>query len=155
MEKRFIATICLLFFALGGLFVTQGVTGMYALDFSQDDCDSDSDCIDTKVCCKFYDEDYGICADFSECAGISKATLEERQSFSVLKAPAESVQKGKLFDAVQSHVEQPKSGYSRNSVIVGLLLMVFAIAVYSFSSRHIQPPRHFSGLKAHKRRSRR
>jgi len=32
MEKRLIIAVCALFFAMGSLFITQGMTGMYSWD---------------------------------------------------------------------------------------------------------------------------
>jgi len=149
MDKRFIITICSLFFAMGGLLVTQGVTGMYSWDRLDKFCDSDSECGAGHVCCKFFEEDYGACGKFSDCASISMATMEEKQQFSVLNPPEPAVSREKLFGSVRRNIDEPRSDYDRNSIIVGLIIIAFAVGVYFFTSRHMEPV-----LIAKRRRSR-
>lgn len=139
MDKKFIIIICSLFFALGGLLVTQGITGMYSWDRFDSFCESDSKCGTSQVCCKFFDEDYGVCNKFSNCASISMATMEEKQHFSVLNPPEPAVSKVKLFDSVRHNVEEPRSDNNRNSVVVGLIIIAFAIGVYLFTRVHMKP----------------
>ncbi|MFH0752368.1 MAG: hypothetical protein V1914_02095 [archaeon] len=138
MEKRIISIICLLFLALGGLFVCDGITGMYSWDRIDDICVADSECSDSNVCCKFYNENYGVCGKFSVCNGISKVSMEEKQQFSNLNPPSPEVIETALVSSVRAHVEEPMSDYNRNSVVVGLLLVLFAFGVYFFADRHVK-----------------
>ena len=139
MEKKIISIICLLFLALGGLFVFDGITGMYSWDRIEDICVDDSECSDGNVCCKFYNENYGVCGGFSVCDDISKVSMEEKQQFSALESPSLEINPTALVSSVRAHVEEPMSDYSRNSVIVGLLLVLFAFGVYFFADKHVKP----------------
>lgn len=129
--------ICSLFLILGMLFVGDGITGMYSWDRIDDICTADSDCADSEACCYFYDEDYGVCGDFSACDGISKASIEEKQQLSSLNPPSFEVEESALVSRVKAHVEKPLADYNRNSVIVGLLLVIFAVIVYLLSGRQM------------------
>ncbi len=137
MEKKFIFVICSLFLVLGMLFVGEGITGLYSWDRIEDTCTADSDCADSEACCYFYDEDYGVCESFSACGDISRASMEEKQQLSSLNPPSFEVGESALVSRVQAHVEKPLADYNRNSIIVGLLLVIFAVGVYLISDRHV------------------
>lgn len=87
----------------------------------------------------FYEEDYGVCDDFSACSAISKVSMEEKQQFSVLEPPAPEMEREILFGAVKSHIEEPRADYSRNSLIAGLILIAFAVVVYVVMRKNIKP----------------
>lgn len=152
MEKRFIFTICLLFFSMGGLFVTQAITGMYSWDRYTSFCTLDKDCESPNVCCFFYDEDYGVCDEFNVCSSISKMSLEEKQQFSSLQPPSPEMEREKLLSAVKSHIEEPRTDYTRNSLIVGMALMVFAIVVYLITTKNMKPASYGHGIISKKRK---
>ncbi len=136
MDHRFVLVICSLFLVLGMLFVGDGITGMYSWDRMDRTCTTDSDCGDSKACCYFYGENYGVCDDFSACDDISTVSMEEKEQFSSLNHPSFEVGKSALVSSVKAHIETPLAGYNRNSVIVGLLLVIFAACVYLLSGKH-------------------
>ncbi len=139
MEKRLIIAVCALFFAMGSLFITQGMTGMYSWDRFDDYCTSDSQCSTGKLCCLFFEEEYGVCGGATECSPIWQATMEEKNQMSNLNGPELAPARDLLLEAAKPHLENPATGNSKNSIIVGLILVAFAIGVYFFTNKHFKP----------------
>lgn len=135
MEKRFVLAVCSLLFFMGVLFITQSITGFYSWDRYNDFCTVDSGCSSNDVCCLFFEEDYGVCDSADVCSSVLKATKEEKSQFSFMQPPSPSIEQEKLFGAVRAHVEKPKSPFAFESVLVGLILIFCAVAVYFLSSR--------------------
>ena len=73
-------SILLIFlFLISLLFIGYGVTGFYLLDWQQSYCSQDKDCNPDLVCCKFYEEDSGVCDSKGNCKAIYDLTKEEKQ----------------------------------------------------------------------------
>lgn len=113
-------------FILGAFFVGNGLTGLYILEFKQPPCDEDIDCQNTEVCCKFYNEEFGVCDEVDECDAIEKVTFDARRKISTY----DSLEKKSFFplSLVSKHAESPSRPSMLYSTIVGLVLVLFAIA---------------------------
>lgn len=119
----------LLFF---GIFLMgRGITGMYLIDFEQQGCSSDEDCLTEETCCYFYKEDYGVCDQESNCKSIELITKEEKEkiSSSLGLEDYKFTEEDKLraTKQVSSHIEKPLTKNNYASIIVGALLLILGI----------------------------
>ena len=71
-DRRLILGITILLFC-GIFLIGKGFTGMYLIDFEQEYCNTDEDCITGQVCCNFYKEESGVCDEKSNCKAIEHA----------------------------------------------------------------------------------
>lgn len=117
-------------FIIGMLFIGNGITGLYFLDFKQPPCDDNVDCQDMEVCCMFYEENFGVCDRQDKCEGIRQLTFEARQSYSTYDNLNDEQPAGEL-NLLSSHVEGPSKTKAIYSFLVGMVLILFALGGYS------------------------
>ena len=130
-ENRLEVMGIVLLMLFGILFVGRGFSGMYLIDFDQQDCEDDSDCR-SGVCCDFYKESSGVCDLKENCNAIEQITKEEKEKISSnLGLEADfKFSEGQRFEAtklISSHLEKPMNGNSYPSIIVGAILLSLSI----------------------------
>ncbi|MBU1321474.1 MAG: hypothetical protein KKF46_03880, partial [Nanoarchaeota archaeon] len=116
-----------IFFVSGMFLLGEGITGLYVMDFQQPACDADDKCIESNVCCLFYNEDFGVCDNENNCDAIEKATFDARRKISTYDS-LDTSQKYSLFSTVTSHIEGPKKENRLYSMIAGVILIFIALA---------------------------
>lgn len=116
------------FFVSGMFLLGEGITGLYVMDFRQNACDSDDKCMDSNVCCLFYNEDFGVCDKEANCAAIDKATFDARRKISTYDRLETRVKYEMLSSTLNSHLEGPKKESRVYSMIAGVILIFIALA---------------------------
>lgn len=120
--------LLLILVVFGVFFIGQGITGFYLLDFEQTSCVTDDDC-GPKVCCMFFEEDYGVC-DFEEkCTAIERVTMEEKQKISELDMDEINIENTEARLTQAANLETPKKTDSQ-SIIIGVVLLLFSLIAY-------------------------
>lgn len=125
--KRQIIAASIVIAIWGLLFLGKGITGLYSLDLMLPSCNSDSDC--SKVCCKYYNADYGVCNSIDNCKAIYDTTREEYMKISTLQVD-NSVIMNRYQATVKAHLESPAKESYYSSIIVGLALVLVALIAY-------------------------
>ena len=124
MDKRALVLFTA-FFVAGMLFLGNGITGLYIVDFKQEACESPLECKDG-TCCNFYNEKFGVCDRQENCAAIERATFEARKKISTYDS-LDKTEKYKMFSTVGAHIEGPKKADRLYSMLAGVLLVLFAL----------------------------
>lgn len=129
-DRIIILGITLLFF-LGVLLVGRGFTGMYLIDFEQEYCSNDEDCITGQVCCNFYKENSGVCDKKNNCKAIEQITREEKEKISSDLGLEEyrftEEDKLRVTKQISSHIERPMTKSNYASVVVGVILLILGV----------------------------
>lgn len=130
-DRMIILGLTLIFF-LGIFLMGRGITGMYLIDFEQEDCSGDEDCLAEEVCCNFYKEDSGVCDKESNCKAIELITKEEKERISSglgLEGDYKFTEEDKLraTKQISSHIEKPLTQNNYASIIVGGLLLILGV----------------------------
>ncbi|MBU2590004.1 MAG: hypothetical protein KKA65_00300 [Nanoarchaeota archaeon] len=148
MNKKMLLLFSAMFF-IGVLLIGNGITGLYFLDFKQPPCDEDLDCLNSDVCCLFYNEDFGVCDKIPNCEAIKQVTFEARQSYSTYDSlEKQDVNNPKL---ISSHIEGPSKNNAIYSALVGMFLILFAVGGYFIGKiRDIHQGRSRSLYRHHK-----
>lgn len=122
MKKEVGIIIVSLLFIFSFLFLKEGITGMYTFDTKEDICQYNTQCLLPKVCCKFYQEDSGICDYQDYCNGIYLATKQEK-----LQLTAGMPLTQEQIEEIAFEIEKPKK-VKENSplIIIGLILLILA-----------------------------
>ncbi|MBU4501163.1 MAG: hypothetical protein KKA79_01110 [Nanoarchaeota archaeon] len=112
--------------------IGRGMTGMYLIDFSNDYCDSNDDCLTDQVCCNFYGEDSGVCDTESNCQAITQITKEEKERISTdvqLQEMYKLTEEEKLnaIKTISSHLEKPQAENNYPTIISGIVLLALGI----------------------------
>ncbi|MDD4878529.1 MAG: hypothetical protein PHO02_05840 [Candidatus Nanoarchaeia archaeon] len=124
MDKRALFMFTILFVA--GLFLFgEGITGLYIMEFQQEPCGKEFDCGDGKVCCNFYNEEFGVCDTEDKCDDISRVTFDARRKVSSYDTMSRD-EKYTLFSTMSVHVEAPKTASNTYSLIAGIILVLVA-----------------------------
>jgi len=77
-ESKFLTFSWFLFLSIGILLLSDGYTGRYLTDFpNKEVCLNDFDCNAPDVCCKFYQEDSGVCDLPQNCIAIKESTQDK------------------------------------------------------------------------------
>ena len=119
-EMKIIGIILLFIFAF--LFLKEGLTGMYMFNVEEDICHYNTECLLPKVCCKFYQEDSGICNWQDNCDVIYSKTKQEK-----LQLTAGEPLTQKQIEQIAFEVEQPqKIRESSPLIVIGLILLILA-----------------------------
>ncbi len=119
-EVRIITVALLFIFA--ALFLKEGITGMYMFDTKEDLCQHNTQCLLPKVCCKFYQEDTGICDYQSSCNGIYLVTKQEKLQLTAGKPLTQS-----QIEQIAFEIEKPKKVKENSPLImIGLMLLIVA-----------------------------
>ncbi|MEA3378545.1 MAG: hypothetical protein U9Q69_02790 [Nanoarchaeota archaeon] len=121
---KFSIIISLILAFFGIALLGRGITGLYFLDFDLPPCQTDNNCLE--VCCQFYNEDHGVCDKEENCKAIYDLTHEEYLRMSNLEVES-SIIAGKMYSVVKAHKESPSQQTHFNSMIVGLVLLLFAV----------------------------
>jgi hypothetical protein len=100
-----------------------GITGFYAIDYSGDYCDSDSDC-SVGVCCPFYGESNGVCDYEQNCDAIEMLSLET--SGVMMSYSPEIVQEEVSEEVDRSYV----------AVILGAIILLIVLVVSYVEWKH-------------------
>lgn len=134
MHKQALIVFIILF--LGGAFlIGNGITGLYIMDFKQPPCDDNTDCTGLNdVCCKFYNEDFGVCDRQDKCEAISRVTFDARRKIST----TDFVDNKPIapMGLVSSHIEGPSKPGFFYSILVGSFLILLAIAGFFIGKVH-------------------
>lgn len=124
MDKRALFMFSVLFVA--GLFLFgEGITGLYVMEFQQDPCGDDFKCSEGKLCCLFYNENYGVCDTEDKCDDISRVTFDARRKVSSYDVMSRD-EKYKLFNTMSVHVESPKTASNTYALLAGIILVLIA-----------------------------
>ena len=120
----------ILFFGI--FLIGRGITGLYLIDFEQEYCKHDLDCMAEQVCCKFYKEDIGVCDKESNCKAIEQITKEEKEKISgslYLEGEYEFTEEDKIkaVKTITSHLEKPTSPSNFPSIITGGILLILGV----------------------------
>jgi hypothetical protein len=111
-------------------FIGSGITGFYSLDFEQPVCIEDDDC-SYSVCCPVYDQEWGVCDQEDQCAGIYLASQAAEQ---VQKTSEDSV-----LAAAPDLDEQVTQSYV--AVALGLIiLLIIGVVSYVEWKQHAVAP---------------
>lgn len=62
----------------GFLLLGEGITGTFSVDWEETYCSDQIQCQSPEVCCKFYNEEGGVCATSDRCASIASVTKYEK-----------------------------------------------------------------------------
>lgn len=102
---------------------------MYLIDFKQEYCNSNDDCLTGQVCCNFYKEDSGVCDKEDNCKAIEQLTMEEKAKISTSFEDYKFTEEERLSMAKQisSHLEKPMTKNNYASIIVGAILLILGI----------------------------
>ncbi|MFA5888564.1 MAG: hypothetical protein WC852_07690 [Candidatus Nanoarchaeia archaeon] len=126
MDKRalFIFSVVL----LAGMFLFgEGITGLYVMEFTQQPCGSNAGCSEAgQACCKFYNENFGVCDRQANCDAIGRVTFDARRKVSTYELMSKD-EKYKLFNTMSVHVEAPKKPSNLYSLIAGMILVLIAL----------------------------
>ncbi len=131
-DRMIVLGLTLLFF-FGILLMGRGLfTGMYLIDFEQEYCSNNEDCLEGNVCCNFYKEDSGICEKQDNCKAVEQITMEMKQKISTDIGMAEDykfTEEDKLSASKQisTHLEKPLTKNNYASVLVGAILLILGI----------------------------
>ena len=84
-------------------------------------CLNDKDCGSSEVCCRFYQENSGVCDSITMCEKINELTMEEKTSID-------------KWNAIKN--ENPSQKIYKNELIVGIIIIfvVFIFLFYIFES---------------------
>lgn len=131
-QDRLIILGLTLFFFLGILLIGRGFTGMYLIDFEQEYCSNDEDCLAGEVCCNFYKEDSGVCDEKSNCKAIEQITKEEKERISSSLSLEEEYKfteedKLRVTKQISTHIEKPMTKNNYASIIVGAVLLILGV----------------------------
>jgi len=130
-QDRMVVLGLTLIFFFGVLLMGRGFTGMYLIDFEQEYCSSDEDCLAGEVCCNFYKEDSGVCDKESNCKAIEQITKEEKEKISsnLGLEDYEFTEEDKLeaTKQISSHIEKPLTKNNYASMLVGVILLIMGI----------------------------
>lgn len=131
-QDRLIILGLTLFFFFGIFLVGRGFTGMYLVDFEQNSCDNNEDCLEGQVCCNFYKENSGICEQQSNCQAVEQVTRELKQEITTDFGLAEDYKfteedKLEATKQISSHLEKPLTKNNYTSVLVGAILLILGI----------------------------
>ena len=119
-----IALMALLFFS--SWLIGSGITGLYFIDWEQNYCSTNADCFVGEVCCKFYNNQGGVCDTEDRCPAIYRLTMETGSQTSVQEAP----------QVIVSNLEQPRSiAINTGFIILGLILIILVLVAFT----HIHP----------------
>ena len=126
MDKRALFIFSVVFIA--GMFLFgEGITGLYVMEFQQEPCGKDLDCMESgQVCCNFYNENFGVCDTEDKCDDISRVTFDARRKVSTYDLMSKD-EKYKLFNTMSVHVEAPKKASNLYSLIAGMILVLIAL----------------------------
>lgn len=127
-DRTIILGLTLLLF-FGIFLMGKGFTGMYLIDFPQESCSSDDDCLTDQKCCKFYKEDSGVCEKESNCQAIEQITRDAKAEMSSAFEEYKFTEEDKLevTKQISSHLEKPMGKNNNASIIVGAILLILGI----------------------------
>lgn len=127
-DRTIILGLTLLLF-FGIFLIGRGFTGMYLIDFPQESCSSDDDCLTDQKCCEFYKEDSGVCEKESNCQAIEQITREAKAKISTSFEEYKFTEEDKLevTKQISSHLEKPMAKNNNASIIVGAILLILGI----------------------------
>lgn len=119
-------------FCFGIFLMGKGFTGMYLIDFEQEECSTNEGCPAEQACCYFYKEDYGVCDKTSNCKAIELITKEEKERISsslYLEEEYKFTEEDKLraTKQISSHLEKPTTQSNYASIAVGAMLLILGI----------------------------
>src|SRR3989344_161622 len=118
----------LVFFSLvlisGFLLLGQGITGMFSVDWETTYCSDQVQCNSPEVCCKFYEEEAGICEAADKCYSITQVTKQEKLSMTTQK-PLTQTQVESIIKT-----ETPQRFTQELPTIIAALILVIIGLVY-------------------------
>ena len=130
-QDRMIILGITLFLFFGIFLIGRGFTGMYMIDFEQESCSTNEDCLAEEVCCKFYKENSGVCDQKANCKAIEQITKEEKEKISsnlgledYKFTEEDMVQATKQ---ISSHLEKPMEKNKYSSMAVGAILLILGV----------------------------
>lgn len=130
MKRSVIIALTLSLVGITVLF--SGLTGMATVDLSKAYCDSDNDC--EAACCMFYNSNYGVCDNPSNCDSIKLLSMEQTKSIST--ATEEKLDSSRLPKYITSKMEF--RGMKTNiwaSIVVASLLLLIALFILMIGNR--------------------
>lgn len=110
-----------LLFIFSFLFIKEGMTGMFMFK-EEDVCSYNTECLLPKVCCRFYEEEKGICSWQSNCDSINLITKQEKLQIAAGKPLTQD-----QIEALAFRIEQPEKVRENSPLImIGLILLILA-----------------------------